>query len=165
MHDQPMRHACEAIIDRLGLPWPFTAQAFCATVAASRGRPVHTYPHVFPDGGTSGVCISTELADHVFYEMHTSALHQEHIILHEIGHLVWGHTEQSPMTHERLPGPDLDASRVLSILGRTSHSGDEERAAELFAELVLDRVERARRLPPEPETDEVLNRMREALGR
>lgn len=166
MRDEPLQRTCEAIIDRLGLPWPFTARALCETVAASRGRPVHLQPHPFPDGGTSGLCVSTERADHIFYEAHTSALHQEHIILHELGHLALGHTEVPATADEGLPLPTthLDATRVLGILGRAARPGEDERAAELFAELVLQRVQRARRRTGEPEPDEVLDRMRDTLG-
>lgn len=166
MRDELLRRTCEAIVDRLGLPLPFTARAFCETVAASRGRPVQLHPYPFPDGVTSGLCVSTERADHIFYEAHTSFLHQEHIILHELGHVVLGHVEVPAAEEEGLPLPmtNLDTTRVLSILSRAARPGEDERAAELFAELVLQLAQRSRRQTGEPEPDEVLNRMRDALG-
>lgn len=164
MREEPLRRTCEAVIAHLTLPQPFSAQAFCATVAAARGRPVHLRTHAFTDGGISGLCISTEQADHLFYEAHTTALHQEHIVLHELGHLVLGHAATSPMAEGRLLLPDIDVTRVLRTLGRSAHSDAQERAAELFAEMVLDQAHRARRQSGAPESVEVLTRMRDTLG-
>ncbi|WP_433724380.1 hypothetical protein ACQP2Y_03100 [Actinoplanes sp. CA-051413] len=39
-----------------------------------------------------GLWISVETADYVFYDPETSQLHAEHIILHELGHMLSGHT-------------------------------------------------------------------------
>ena len=164
MRGESLRRASEAIVDRLELPRPFTARAFCETVAASRDRPVYLYPHAFTDGGVSGLCVSTEHADHIFHETRTTALHQEHIVLHELGHLVWGHTRVLPEADRWLSLPNLDATRILGILGRSAHCGEEEQAAELFAELVLHRVRLAWGRVDEPESDEVLARMHDALG-
>lgn len=164
MYNSSLRRNCEMVIDRFVLPCPFTARLFSATVSASRGRPVYLHPHAFTDGRISGLCVSNKHADHIFFETHTTALHQEHILLHELGHLAWGHTEVRSTAAERLLLPNLDATRVLGVLGRAAYSSEEEQAAELFAELVLHRVHNARQRSGEREADEVLNRMHDTLG-
>jgi hypothetical protein len=162
-----LRRRCDVAIDRLELPQPFSAAALCAAFAASRTRPLHLHPHPFPDGTTTGLCVSTDRADHIFYEAHTAALHQEHIILHELGHLLCGHPVTPPKAeHElSLPSMEIDPTRVFLLMKRTGSPGEvEELAAELFAELVLDRARRTQRRHPVPEGDETLTRVRAALG-
>jgi hypothetical protein len=55
---------------------------------------------------------------------------------------------------------------VRSVLGRTAYSDPEERQAEMFAMLVLERAHRlpARRRRVSPELAEVLDRIEAALG-
>ena len=162
-----LQRQCEARLRDVDVPDPFDIEAFCARLAIRRGRPLHVLP--LPDGtgpeAPCGLWMATDNADFVFVEGATSPLHREHIILHEVAHMICGHAEKVPVeTFARLL-PDLDADMVGRVLGRTSYTNDEEREAELLASLILARARRAPRSPgPTPGIAAVLKRAARTLG-
>jgi hypothetical protein len=108
-------------------------------------------------------------ADYVFFENATSPLHREHIILHELGHLLRDHapTEVIDDRALRLLLPTLDLDVIRRVIGRTSYSAVEEQEAEMIASLVLDRVElRAapRDIVSDSEVAVVIGRLESTLG-
>ena len=72
----------------------------------------------------------------------TTALHQRHIVLHELGHLISNHDAPPAMTDatSQVLLPHLDPSMVRRMLGRTYYSVVEEQQAELVASLVHERI-------------------------
>jgi hypothetical protein len=142
-----VRRRCEAKLLELGLTAPFDVYAFCRSLGARRGRPIHLRPVSAPTG-PCGLWIARPGADYIFYEEQTSRLHQEHIILHELAHLIWEHGPTPVLDHEvaRLL-PDLDPQMLRRILGRTRYSALEEQHAEVLASLIL---QWANRRSPEP---------------
>jgi len=81
--------------------------------------------------------------DYVFYEAETSQLHREHIILHELGHLLCEHQPTEVLDEEVVAQllPDLNPAVVYRVLGRTTYTAIEEQEAEMLASLVRGRVE------------------------
>lgn len=127
------------------MPVPFDARALCERVAARRGRPIR----LVPMDGRAGVCglwVATDTTDLFFYERVTTPPHQEHIILHELGHLLCDHHHASstrgpalgPAFEQLLPS--LDPQMVHRILGRAGYTSEEEREAELLASLIRQRA-------------------------
>jgi hypothetical protein len=143
----------EDLVARLPVPDPFDISAFAEAIAASRGRPVLLRAMDMPSCGPSGLLVSTREVDYILYERDTAALHRYHIILHEMGHLICGHVTAQELL------PTLDASVVRRVLGRTTYEDPQEREAERFAMLVLDK---AGWLPGPP--DDVLARIEQALS-
>ena len=78
----------------------------------------------------------------MFYERRTTALHQRHIVLHELGHLVCNHDAPPAMTDaaSRMLLPHLDPAMVRRMLGRTYYSAVEEQQAEYVASLIHERI-------------------------
>jgi hypothetical protein len=142
-----VRRRCEARLLELGLTAPFDVHAFCRSLGARRGRPIHLCPVNTPTG-PCGLWIALPTADYIFHEDQTSRLHQEHIILHELAHLIWEHKPTLVLDHEvaRLL-PDLDPQMLRRILARTRYSALEEQHAEVLASLIL---QWANRRSPEP---------------
>jgi hypothetical protein len=125
----------------LDIPVPFDVTTFVGRIAAQRGRPLH----LRPIAGLTGVCglwIATDAADIVFYEQDTTPSHQEHIVLHELSHVLCDHYPVSmnlaAQAEELLPS--LDPALVRRVLGRAGYSTDEEREAEMLATLIRQRV-------------------------
>jgi len=134
------------------LPDPFTIDAFRTALSRERGRPIRLAS--MPDGAESpcGVWISTADADWVFHKVTTSSLHQEHIILHELAHMIFDHktVRGSPEDlHARLL-PDLDPQVVASTLARMSYSSEQEQQAEMLAGLIGTRAHRQARPDADP---------------
>ncbi len=154
-----LRKRCQEVVRGLRLPDPFSVPALCDAIAAQRGRTLYLHPLEKPAGVPDmpcGMWVATDVADHVFFEQQTSTFHQEHIILHELGHMICGHT--LPMLDEIDPadGPEL----VQQALRRTSYNTRQEQEAELVATLIL---ERGQQINGEPVTESD-RRLGKALG-
>jgi hypothetical protein len=141
-----------AIADRYGHMERFTVAGLCEVIAAQRGRPLHVHPLDLPPSAGLNACglwIATDVADHVFVEHRTSRFHQEHIILHEIGHMLCDHVtedqvagDQPTALAEGLRDGVVDTGLVRRVLARTSYTTRQEQDAELVASLILERVAR-----------------------
>ncbi|MFB9904770.1 ImmA/IrrE family metallo-endopeptidase [Allokutzneria oryzae] len=140
---------CERIAGGLEIPDPFDAAAFVETLARQRGRPIELVELPTRPSTPCGVLAATDRADYIFYAADTSALHQEHILLHELGHLLCGHAGDAVVDSAvaSVLVPNLSTDLVRRVLGRTSYSEEKEQEAELLASLILHR---ARRRPTAP---------------
>ncbi|GHI03103.1 hypothetical protein AQI88_02105 [Streptomyces cellostaticus] len=159
-----LRRRCEAVIDRLDLPHALSVETLCRHLADRRSRPLRLHP-LPPEAAAHGACglwLATDAEDHIFYERRTAPLHQEHIVLHEIGHLLFNHRT---MALDGAAGwsallPDLDMHTVQRLLRRTNYATDEEQEAELFASLLGSRINN-----PNPQRPGgVLGRLEVAMG-
>lgn len=133
------------MVRELPLPQPFDARELCHALAERRGREIRLMPMHSGDSGVLGLWVATDHADLICYEATTTPPHQEHIILHELGHLLCNHypAQLSATEHVRMLMPSLDPAMVQRILGRTTYGAAEEQEAELFATLILKRAKRA----------------------
>ena len=70
-------------------------------------------------------------------------MHREHIILHELGHLLCEHQPTEVIDQEVVAQlfPHLNPAVVQRVLGRTTYTAIEEQEAEMLASLVRGRVE------------------------
>ncbi len=162
-----LRTRCEARLGELHLPTPFDIQQFCRYIGECRGRSILLHPVDSP-AGPCGTWLAGPTSDHIFYERHTSPLHQEHIILHEVSHLLYGHRSGSVSAGDlqALLLPDLRPEMVESVLRRRAYSTDDEQEAELLASLILERVARTRSprtTVPNTETAGLLRRLHASL--
>ena len=163
-----VRERCERAVSRLELHSPFDVSDLIDQLAASRGRPIelHRWPEAMR--APCGVWFATSSADHIFYDGWTTPIHQQHIILHELGHLLLEH--DLPPPHDawvRRLLPNLDPSMVLKMLGRSSYADEDEIAAELFASIVIEQVSRLDRAAATgvgPLGDAVVERLTAALA-
>jgi hypothetical protein len=137
-----VRRRSLALVAELDLPEPFDMDEFCRALGRRRGRPLHRVAANLPTGSPSGMWVATPDADYVFFEQRTTALHQRHIVLHELGHLISNHDAPPAMTDATSQAllPHLDPSMVRRMLGRTYYSVVEEQQAELVASLVHERI-------------------------
>ncbi|MGW7030728.1 hypothetical protein ACWGFX_26640 [Streptomyces xanthophaeus] len=144
------------ILKDLDIPHPLDVERLCASISEQRGRPLHLLPLPEAVGAEAGVCglwLGLGDADIVFYEAATSRVHQTHIILHELAHMLLDHGRLDDGSGSGsgsedgggsglavLAGlfPDLDPSMVNRMLarGRTDYSAVEEQQAELLATLI-----------------------------
>lgn len=125
----------------LDLPTPFDTESFCAVLSERRGRPIVLHPAA-SGAGPYGLWAAGPSTDVIFYEEATSPLHQEHIILHEVSHLLCGH-EPAPVTEADVADllfPHLQRETIQRVLQRGGYSTDEEREAEIMASLIVERV-------------------------
>lgn len=134
---------CRGVADSIPLPEPFDIRALTDSLARLRGRPIELVPLSGPAHSPCGVLISTDRADYIGYAVDTTALHQQHIVLHEIGHLLCRHTGDGAglgETVRELLTPGLPGELVRRVLGRSAYTQRQEREAELVASLALHRA-------------------------
>lgn len=141
MNMKTLRQRCEQLLNEIDLPDPFTVPAFAATISHRRGRPLRLLAKSSPLG-PCGLWIALPDADVVFYEAATSPLHRDHIIVHELAHLLAAHEPTETPDAELLRDllPRLDPAVVRHVLARTTYSAVEEQEAEILASLVLQRA-------------------------
>lgn len=140
-----LRRQCYQLLRELELPRSFSIETLCTRFATYRGRPlyVQALPGVASLTGPCGVWLETETEDFVFYESNTSRLHQDHIVLHEIGHMIRQHTTTDPLPDSLFADlfPDLDRRTVTRLLGRSSYNSWQEREAEMVAGILREASE------------------------
>ncbi|WP_329182008.1 hypothetical protein OG754_39860 (plasmid) [Streptomyces decoyicus] len=90
----------------------------------------------------TGIWLATEHEDFVLYDAQTSPLHQEHIILHEIGHLVCGHRSMGGEQHLYRRIDFADPASIRQVLPRARYSDEQEQEAEMIASLILEGADR-----------------------
>ncbi len=85
-------------------------------------------PYPIEQPGPFGIWLATEAADVIVYQSQTTPAHQEHIILHEVGHIIAGHDGEE----SGLP----ESGDAVSVLRRTAYDSRQEREAELIATIL-----------------------------
>lgn len=162
-----IRNQAKSRLAELDVPWPFDVQVLCDRLAVRRGRSIHLRAVDLPTG-TYGLWADVEGVDHILYERATTQLHQEQIILHEVGHLLARHRPVPVADYESMSllMPDLDPDMIRRVLQRHGYTDVEEQEAELLASLVLERIARERVLARSagPEDSDVLERLADVLG-
>ena len=168
-----VRRRCRARLRELTLPDPFDLTELCRSVSIGRGRPLHVrgIPGPTCRARPCGIWIATDDEDWIFVDQQTSPLHRQHIVLHELAHMLCGHAAGELPENDMLGRlfPDLSPAMVRTVLSRTSYQSEPEREAELLASLILARAQAAT-VPIMPVTDvsaeetEILRRAGLALG-
>lgn len=162
-----LREWCDARLADVFVPTPFDLGVFCEHLSASRGRPILLVPMAMGAPSPSGMWICGERRDYIVYEQATTPLHQTHIALHEIGHLLCGHESASRFDDSHLARlfPTLDPAMVRRVLGRTGYATEEEVEAEMLACMILERAGRpvGKSAALDKSTAEALRRLEESL--
>lgn len=149
-----LRRQCHRLLRELQLSGPFSVATLCSRFATYRGRPlyVQALPGAASLTGLCGIWLETDTEDFIFYESHTSQLHQDHIVLHEIGHMLRHHTATDLLPDSVFEDlfPDLDRGTVTRLLGRSSYSSWQEQEAETVAGILREASELGRAPRGEP---------------
>jgi hypothetical protein len=150
---------CRRLIADVEVPDPFDLSVFLSYVAARRGRDLHLHPQPALDGAPCGLWLATDRADHVFYAAGTGRLHRQHIILHEVGHMLCDHHSPGLPTPD-IALPDLDPATVARVLNRSAYTAPQEQVAEMIATMINERAVNG---PARPPLDPILSGLHEAF--
>jgi hypothetical protein len=169
--EQSPRRACEALVAALDLPDPFDLAEMCARLGNQRGRPIVLMATPMALGNLCGLWLGTAKADYVFYEQDTSQLHQQHIVFHELGHILRRHVPKRVLGADlaRALAPGVEIDHVERVLGRDTYSDSDEYEAELIATLTLRRISRQHivdtPMAVNPSADSAITRIARSLSR
>ncbi|MEV5942814.1 toxin [Streptomyces sp. NPDC051994] len=136
-------------------------------LSRKRGRPIHLVPMAIPQHSLNGMWVATPVADFVIYAACATRAHQEHIIAHELGHIMCDHQSVSDMDDGILGQlfPDISPVIVRRVLHRNKYSHRNEQEAEMIASLYCARIDSQHDEPlPLCLDDEVVTRLRMAVS-
>ncbi|MFF1272200.1 hypothetical protein ACFVZC_02030 [Streptomyces marokkonensis] len=165
MNERALRRRCRSILRELGITPPLRVPELCRLLGEHRGRPIRLIPYSLPVPGPYGLWIAGSHADYVFHQKETSQAHQDHIVLHEVGHILADHRgdgDDDAVWQDLLP--DLSAEAVNRALRRTSYGEAREREAELVATIILEWASVLDRITPRAPGDVSARRVHTALA-
>ncbi|MCG8927346.1 hypothetical protein [Lentzea sp. CC55] len=143
------------MVSRLEIPDSGRVRDLCRGVGVRRGRPIELMPLPMSASGACGLWMAGATTDYICYERNTTPVHQAHIVLHELGHILCDHPGSEPVDLA-LSGffPDLSATTLKIMLARhhagfsAEHETEAETVAYLISELLDARPRRAGDRPP-----------------
>ena len=134
----------KALLDELDYDFSsFTLEGFADWLAQRRRRQIVFVPKSMP-ASISGAWVKGHDKDYIFCEMDTPIVHQAHIQLHEMAHMLCGHptVEVGPQQTQALLRHTgrIDSQALEHLLQRSVHSGQAEEEAESLTLFVQERV-------------------------
>ncbi|MFG2874150.1 ImmA/IrrE family metallo-endopeptidase [Streptomyces sp. NPDC048337] len=137
-----LRKAGAQRIAELDLPQATDVAELCRHLGEVRGRPIVLVPMQMPSSHPCGMWVAARDEDLIFYDANTTSAHQEHIILHELGHIICCHRGAGGLDEAaaRLLFPDLDPDLVRDMLLRATYDDVQEQEAEIIAYLLAQRM-------------------------
>lgn len=141
----------------------FSIHSLVRKIAEFQGRPIVLCSLAMPEQTDYGMWIAGPSFDFVFFERETARVHQDHIIMHELAHMLLGH-KTAPISEE-LEAELLecksfsviydtpDAAEMLRRSMAELHERLREREAEALATLIQNEI--IRRIGVEALTGEV----------
>lgn len=152
-------------IRHLDIPTPFDVDKFCDAVEAQRGRPLIRLPLPLIDHYEvpCGIWVGTPTADYIFAEADTTRSHHDHIVVHEIAHMLCGHTSAINAELAQLLMPTTNPTLIRRLMGRTGYANAQEQEAEMMATVIMERAHSGA-APAPPNSREGLKRLGATLG-
>ncbi|GGM81253.1 hypothetical protein GCM10012275_59870 [Longimycelium tulufanense] len=148
-----LRRQCRSLLRDLDVPAPLNVRDLCRRLGEARGRPIELYEYPLEVPGPFGLWFRLPDRDAIFYQQGSVPWHQDHIILHELGHLLRGHPSGvgalDPATAAILRNPaaglewdiaeeETDGDEDLRRRRRTCYDDRYEREAELYATIIQE---------------------------
>jgi Zn-dependent peptidase ImmA (M78 family) len=110
----------------------------CRRLGERRGRPIRLVPYALPVPGPFGLWLATAAADYIVFQSETTRMHQDHIVLHEIGHILADHhSRDTGLECWQAALPDLSPEAVRRALARGCHDSEQEHEAETVATIIM----------------------------
>jgi hypothetical protein len=138
-NDLQLRRSVKQLLSELELDVPLNIRVLCDRLGERRGQPIKLLPYPLPVPGVFGLWLSMPTADYILYQKNTTRGHQEHIILHEIGHIISGHKgneDDNDIATQLFP--DLPPDLIRRHLRRDGYEPAFEREAEMVATVIKE---------------------------
>lgn len=163
-NDLQLRRGVRQLLRELDLDTPLDVRLLCERLAQRRGRPIKLVPYPLPVPGVFGLWLGALGTDFILYQKETTPAHQEHIILHEVGHIISGHRGNdgdADLMSQLFP--DLPPDLVRHALRRDGYEPAAEREAEMVATVIKEWATLLERLKVSPEARRSGRRLRSAF--
>ncbi|RCG28228.1 hypothetical protein DQ384_24150 [Sphaerisporangium album] len=162
MRERALRRQCRRLLRELDIRPPLDVRELCRRLAERRGRDIRLVSYPIGTPGPFGLWFMTDTTDFIYYQQATTPPHQDHIVLHEIGHIIADHPCDEAVADDEALTPEIPAGG--RVLRRTCYDTKYEREAELIATIILEwaSVLNVTHHPSEP--SDALERMRSSLA-
>lgn len=132
------RTRVDTLLREVPLPQPWSMNSWIDSLEGARGRDIDLVAVSYRPGDASGAWQAHEDYDLIAYTAQTSALHQDHIIAHEIAHMLCEHEGGCVLSEAEAAtlAPDLSPQTLTHLLTKVT-TGTDEYEAELIAVLLL----------------------------
>lgn len=142
MRDRELRRYCKRLLRDLDIRPPLRVDDLCRRLSERRARPIWAVPRMLSVPGPFGLWIALEHKDLILYQAETTRVHQDHIILHEIGHILADH-QHDGLSAEDDPSSDPGSTdppdlRQFRRFRRTCYDEEFEREAEMVATIIRE---------------------------
>ncbi|MFJ7590232.1 hypothetical protein ACIQZO_23175 [Streptomyces sp. NPDC097617] len=140
---------------------PLDVEELCQSLSRRRGRPLYLREAPLPKPGPSGMWVEYDDYDVILYQQETTRLHQDHIKLHEIGHILVAENEEAAEKNADEPTkevctfdseeetavfvegwatmlPVFAPETIKRVARRCSYDDGEECSVELVATIILE---------------------------
>ncbi|MFF4500384.1 hypothetical protein [Streptomyces sp. NPDC001401] len=140
---------------------PLDVDELCQALSRRRGRTLYLREAPLPKPGPSGMWVEYDDYDVILFQQETTRLHQDHIKLHEIGHILVAENEEAAEgtphdTRDEASTVDPDEETAVFVEGwatmlpvfqpetikrvarRCSYEDGEECSVELVATIILE---------------------------
>ncbi|PRY41596.1 hypothetical protein [Umezawaea tangerina] len=143
-----LRRAVEGVLDELSWSPPCELGTLLDQITRRCGKRISLLPAPLPRDGAGGLVIERVHDLVIVVDQSLPSLLQEHVIMHEAAHVLFGHrgTSVGDLTRDELDELDPDVVRdAQRLVKRDGYSAVEEKVAEIAAALMWSRADRARR--------------------
>ena len=165
MRERDLRRRCKHELRALGIDPPLRVDLLCERLGQRRNRPIRLVPYSLPVPGPFGLWLATATRDYIVFQAETSRVHQDHIILHEVGHILADHaSDDTDDEYWRTAMPDLSLDMIRRALRRTSYDAAHEREAETVATIIMEWASVLDYTTPRRADSEALQRLQSAMG-
>lgn len=134
-----LRRGVRELLREMQVPAPLDITELCARLGKRREQPIKLRPYPLSDSGVSGLWLSSDSLDCILYQAETTLEHQQHIILHEVGHIISGHAANNDdddlLDHLF---PSLPPELVRRALRRDAYERPIEVEAEMVASVIRE---------------------------
>ncbi|MYZ37866.1 MULTISPECIES: hypothetical protein [unclassified Streptomyces] len=165
VRERKLRRYCRHLLRQLEIQPPLRVDELCLRLGEHRGKTIQLIPWALPIPGPFGVWLSQPDEESIFYQAETTPVHQDHIILHEIGHIIADHQDDGS-TGEEFPGlgPDYPHDAVTRGFRRTCYTEEYELEAELVATIIQEWAVVIDYATPRASENSALHPLRSALN-
>ncbi|QIS02061.1 hypothetical protein F5X71_06790 [Nocardia brasiliensis] len=138
MNEREIRRYCRKVLRDCDIQPPLQIEELCHRLGDHRGKRIRLVPWALPVPGPFGLWMSRSHEDWIFFQAETTRVHQVHIILHEIGHILCEHVDDTDLNDVPDLGPDFPADLTKRGLRRTCYDEQRERHAEMVATIIQE---------------------------
>lgn len=167
--ERELRRLCRKLLRELDIRPPLDMGELCERLGQHRDRSIDLYAYPIEVPGPFGLWFGLADRDCIFYQRETTPAHQNHIIAHELGHILADHPSDeddtdAAATEVREHPPTGELGGPPRGRRRTCYDSRYEREAELVATIILEWAAVVDYIAPPRAGSSATRRLQQALG-